>query len=78
MTEEKANNKIATMMMIWFLPTFFFGGVVEEDLYRSRFSEPSNFPFLETLNLKSFIYLCPEPYPEEHRKSLESHNIRLF
>lgn len=57
-------------------PTNF--SMVEEGLYRSGFPEPSNFPFLETLNLKSIIYLCPEPYPEEHRKFLESHNIRLF
>lgn len=52
--------------------------MVEDGLYRSGFPEPSNFPFLETLNLKSIIYLCPEPYPEEHWKFLESHNIRLF
>ncbi|KAJ8424474.1 hypothetical protein Cgig2_030682 [Carnegiea gigantea] len=57
-------------------PTNF--SMVEEGLYRSGFPEPSNLPFLETLNLKSIIYLCPEPYPEEHCKFVESHNIRLY
>ncbi|KAK9735817.1 hypothetical protein RND81_04G230300 [Saponaria officinalis] len=52
--------------------------MVEEGLYRSGFPQPSNFPFIETLNLKSIIYLCTEPYPEEHCKFLESHNIQLF
>ncbi|KAK9692208.1 hypothetical protein RND81_09G248600 [Saponaria officinalis] len=52
--------------------------MVEEGLYRSGFPEIDNFPFLETLNLKSIIYLCTESYPEEHLKFLESHNIRLF
>ncbi|KAH9606753.1 hypothetical protein KSS87_009536 [Heliosperma pusillum] len=57
-------------------PTNF--SMVEEGLYRSGFPESSNFPFLETLNLKSIIYLCTESYPEEHLKFLESHNIKLF
>jgi len=34
-------------------PTNF--SMVEEGLYRSGFPEPSNFPFLETLNLKSIM-----------------------
>ncbi|KAK9673472.1 hypothetical protein RND81_12G169400 [Saponaria officinalis] len=52
--------------------------MVEDGLYRSGFPEPSNFSFIETLNLKSIIYLCTEAYPEEHCKFLESHNIRIF
>ncbi|GAB4835386.1 Tyrosine-protein phosphatase dsp3 [Ancistrocladus abbreviatus] len=52
--------------------------MVEEGVYRSGFPEPSDFGFLQTLNLKSIIYLCPEPYPEEHCKFLRSQNIRLF
>ncbi|KAL8166243.1 hypothetical protein V2J09_007742 [Rumex salicifolius] len=52
--------------------------VVEEGVYRSAFPEIYNFGFLETLNLKSIIYLCPEPYPEEHCKLLDSHNIKLY
>ncbi|KAL2897720.1 Tyrosine-protein phosphatase DSP3 [Bienertia sinuspersici] len=50
--------------------------MVEDGLYRSRFPESVNLSFLETLNLKAIIYLCAEPYPEEHLKFLESQNIR--
>ncbi|XP_022746976.1 probable tyrosine-protein phosphatase At1g05000 isoform X1 [Durio zibethinus] len=52
--------------------------MVEEGIYRSSFPHPCNFAFLETLNLRSIIYLCPEPYPEENLEFLRSHNIRLF
>ncbi|KAL0874293.1 hypothetical protein Bca101_023998 [Brassica carinata] len=51
---------------------------VEDGIYRSGFPQLENFGFLSTLNLKSIIYLCPEPYPEENLKSLESNNIKLF
>ncbi|KAM1513748.1 hypothetical protein TB2_024863 [Malus domestica] len=30
------------------------------------------------LNLRSIIYLCHEPYPEENLEFLRSHNIRLL
>ncbi|KAH9670787.1 Tyrosine-protein phosphatase DSP3 [Citrus sinensis] len=52
--------------------------MVEEGIYRSGFPQSSNFPFLQTLNLRSIIYLCPEPYPEENLKFLAAQNIRLF
>lgn len=52
--------------------------MVEDRIFRSSFPKPSNFPFLQTLNLRSIIYLCPEPYPEENLEFLRSHNIRLF
>ncbi|KAK4794292.1 hypothetical protein SAY86_012286 [Trapa natans] len=52
--------------------------MVEEGVYRSGFPQPSNFAITDTLNLRSIIYLCPEPYPEENLKNLESRNIRLF
>ncbi|CAH9091151.1 unnamed protein product [Cuscuta epithymum] len=53
---------------------------VVEDLciYRSGLPRPSNFPFLQTLNLRSIIYLCPEPYPEENREFLRLNNVKLF
>ncbi|KAI3783753.1 hypothetical protein L1987_42839 [Smallanthus sonchifolius] len=51
---------------------------VEDRVYRSGFPQPSNFPFLETLQLRSIIYLCPEPYPEENLEFLKANNIRLF
>ncbi|KAK4748728.1 hypothetical protein SAY87_015314 [Trapa incisa] len=52
--------------------------MVEESIYRSGFPQPSNFAFLETLELRSIIYLCPEPYPEENIEFLNDQNIRLF
>ncbi|GAY50161.1 hypothetical protein CUMW_124610 [Citrus unshiu] len=52
--------------------------MVEEGIYRSGFPQSSNFPFLQTLNLRSIIYLCPEPYPLENLKFLAAQNIRLF
>ncbi|KAJ8753674.1 hypothetical protein K2173_026350 [Erythroxylum novogranatense] len=57
-------------------PTNF--SMVEDGIFRSGFPQPSNFPFLETLKLRSIIYLCPEPYPEENLKFLDSHSIKLF
>ncbi|KAM0061679.1 putative protein-tyrosine-phosphatase [Helianthus debilis subsp. tardiflorus] len=51
---------------------------VEDGVYRSGFPQPSNFAFLQTLHLRSIIYLCPEPYPKENLEFLEAHNIRLF
>ncbi|XP_014497140.1 probable tyrosine-protein phosphatase At1g05000 [Vigna radiata var. radiata] len=52
--------------------------MVEDCIFRSSFPTSSNFPFLQTLNLRSIIYLCPEPYPEENLEFLRSQNIRLF
>ncbi|KAG4992618.1 hypothetical protein JHK87_026075 [Glycine soja] len=52
--------------------------MVEDCIFRSGLPNPSNFPFLQTLNLRSIIYLCPEPYPEENLDFLRSQNIRLF
>ncbi|TYI31243.1 hypothetical protein ES332_A05G439500v1 [Gossypium tomentosum] len=52
--------------------------MVEEGIFRSGFPRPCNIAFLQTLNLRSIIYLCPEPYPEENLEFLRSHNIRLF
>ncbi|QCE12481.1 tyrosine-protein phosphatase DSP5 isoform X1 [Vigna unguiculata] len=52
--------------------------MVEDCIFRSGFPTSSNLPFLQTLNLRSIIYLCPEPYPEENLEFLRSQNIRLF
>ncbi|XP_044498570.1 tyrosine-protein phosphatase DSP3-like [Mangifera indica] len=57
-------------------PTNF--SMVEDAIYRSGFPRPENFGFLKTLNLRSIIYLCPEPYPEENLKFLGAQNIKLF
>ncbi|KAI3983561.1 hypothetical protein MKX01_000573 [Papaver californicum] len=52
--------------------------IVETGIYRCSFPNSSNFPFIETLNLKAILCLCPEPYPEENKKFLQSKNIKLF
>ncbi|KAJ4793808.1 Phosphotyrosine protein phosphatases superfamily protein [Rhynchospora pubera] len=52
--------------------------MVEDGIYRSGFPEPSNFPFLQTLKLRSIIYLCPEPYPQANVEFLKSNGIKLF
>ncbi|KGN66676.1 tyrosine-protein phosphatase DSP3 isoform X2 [Cucumis sativus] len=57
-------------------PTNF--SMVEDGIFRSGFPQPSNFSFLRSLNLRSIIYLCPEPYPEENLKFLKANNIKLF
>ncbi|CAK7340134.1 unnamed protein product [Dovyalis caffra] len=51
---------------------------VEDGIFRSGFPHPSNFGFLETLNLRSIIYLCPEAYPQENMDFLDAHDIKLF
>ncbi|XP_030540758.1 tyrosine-protein phosphatase DSP3-like [Rhodamnia argentea] len=57
-------------------PTNF--ATVEEGIYRSGFPRPPNLPFLRSLQLRSIVYLCTEPYPEENHNFLRSQNIRLF
>ncbi|XP_015071872.1 tyrosine-protein phosphatase DSP3 [Solanum pennellii] len=55
-----------------------FSAVEDNCIYRSGLPQPSNFPFLKSLNLRSIIYLCPEPYPEENLKFLRINSIKLF
>ncbi|KAL8233173.1 hypothetical protein R6Q57_002951 [Mikania cordata] len=52
--------------------------IVEDRIYRSGFPKPLNFRFLETLQLRSIIYLCPEPYLDENLEFLKAHDILLF
>ncbi|KAJ4752013.1 Phosphotyrosine protein phosphatases superfamily protein [Rhynchospora pubera] len=59
------------------VPPFNFA-MVDEGIYRSGFPTEENFDFLETLNLRSVVYMCPEPYPEENFKFLKAHGIKLF
>ncbi|KAM7268163.1 hypothetical protein ACFE04_010329 [Oxalis oulophora] len=59
------------------IPTKNFAMVVD-GIYRSALPQPSNFPFLKSLNLKTIIYLCPEPYPDENKEFVRSNNIRVL
>ncbi|KAK6149720.1 hypothetical protein DH2020_017245 [Rehmannia glutinosa] len=52
--------------------------MVDYGIFRSGFPDTPNFPFLETLGLRSIIYLCPEPYPEVNIQFLKANGIRLF
>ncbi|RWW08550.1 hypothetical protein BHE74_00033404 [Ensete ventricosum] len=53
-------------------------GVVDGGIFRSGFPISDNFPFLEALNLRSIVYLCPEPYPAANAEFVRSRGIRLF
>ncbi|XVE78387.1 hypothetical protein DITRI_Ditri13aG0140800 [Diplodiscus trichospermus] len=52
--------------------------MVDNGIFRSGFPDSANFSFLQTLNLRSIICLCPEPYPEANNEFLKSNGIRLF
>ncbi|CAM8928582.1 unnamed protein product [Rhodiola kirilowii] len=52
--------------------------MVEDGIYRSALPSEANFSFIETLGLRSVVYLCQEPYPEENLEFMRSRNIRLF
>ncbi|KAF7100152.1 hypothetical protein CFC21_108100 [Triticum aestivum] len=51
--------------------------MVDDGIYRSGFPAAANFRFLKSLNLRSIVYLCPEPYPETNTEFLEKNGIKL-
>ncbi|XP_059285303.1 probable tyrosine-protein phosphatase DSP4 [Lycium ferocissimum] len=61
----------------FFIPPLNFA-MVDNGIFRSGFPDVDNFPFLQTLALRSIIYLCPEPYPEANMEFLKANDIRLF
>ncbi|KAG5545642.1 hypothetical protein RHGRI_017952 [Rhododendron griersonianum] len=52
--------------------------MVDNGIFRSGFPDTANFSFLQTLGLRSILYLCPEPYPEPNVQFVKSNGIRLF
>ncbi|CAA7404726.1 unnamed protein product [Spirodela intermedia] len=52
--------------------------MVERGIYRSGFPETRNFSFLDSLGLRSVLYLSGEPYPETSAEFIRSRGIRLF
>ncbi|RWW71090.1 hypothetical protein BHE74_00021205 [Ensete ventricosum] len=60
-----------------FVPPLNFA-MVNDGVFRSGFPDTTNFRFLETLRLRSIVYLCPEPYPEVNMEFLASNSISLF
>ncbi|RCV08543.1 hypothetical protein SEVIR_1G341600v4 [Setaria viridis] len=51
--------------------------MVDDGIFRSGLPDAANFSFLLSLNLRSIVYLCPEPYPEENARFLEQNGIEL-
>ncbi|CAN6233273.1 unnamed protein product [Urochloa humidicola] len=43
--------------------------MVDDGIFRSGLPDAANFRFLLSLNLRSIVYLCPEPYPRRTRGS---------
>jgi tyrosine-protein phosphatase SIW14 len=60
-----------------FIPPLNFS-MVDNGIFRSGFPDTANFSFLQTLGLRSIVYLCPEPYPEPNMDFLKSNGIHLF
>ncbi|XP_058220395.1 tyrosine-protein phosphatase DSP1 [Rhododendron vialii] len=52
--------------------------MVDYGIFRSGFPDTANFSFLQTLGLRSILYLCPEPYPEPNVQFVKSNGIQLF
>lgn len=52
--------------------------MVDYGVFRSGFPDCANFSFLQTLGLRSIIYLCPEPYPVANSEFLNTNGIQLF
>ncbi|XP_074273094.1 inositol diphosphatase DSP4-like [Silene latifolia] len=52
--------------------------MVDNGVFRSGFPDLSNFSFLHSLALRSIIYLCPEPYPEDNMEFLKNNGIKLY
>uniref|UniRef100_A0A0E0DYN9 diphosphoinositol-polyphosphate diphosphatase n=1 Tax=Oryza meridionalis TaxID=40149 RepID=A0A0E0DYN9_9ORYZ len=51
--------------------------MVDDGIFRSGFPAAANFRFLKSLNLRSIVYLCPEPYPETNAEFLAKNGIKL-
>ncbi|OIW02759.1 hypothetical protein TanjilG_29535 [Lupinus angustifolius] len=74
--QEDENSKVVEGDDFLIPPLNF--AMVDNGIFRSGFPEPVNFSFLQTLRLRSIIYLCPEPYPETNLEFLKSNGIKLY
>ncbi|CAL5411730.1 unnamed protein product [Camellia sinensis] len=61
----------------FYIPPLNFA-MVDNGIFRSGFPDTANFPFLQSLGLRSIICLCPEPYPEPNAEFVKSNGIQLF
>ncbi|KAJ6416364.1 hypothetical protein OIU84_002252 [Salix udensis] len=60
-----------------FVPPLNFA-MVDNGIFRSGFPDSANFTFLQSLSLRSILYLCPEPYPEANSDFLKDNGVQLF
>ncbi|KDP20688.1 hypothetical protein JCGZ_21159 [Jatropha curcas] len=60
-----------------FVPPLNFA-MVDIGIFRSGFPDSANFGFLQSLGLRSIIYLCPESYPDANYEFLKANGITLF
>ncbi|CAI9090216.1 OLC1v1024942C2 [Oldenlandia corymbosa var. corymbosa] len=69
--EEEQQHRLS------YIPPLNFA-VVDNGIFRSGFPDSPNFSFLQSLSLRSIIYLCPEPYPKANMEFLKTNGIRLY
>ncbi|KAL5578737.1 hypothetical protein UlMin_011179 [Ulmus minor] len=60
-----------------FVPPLNFA-MVDNGVFRSGFPGSANFSFLQSLGIRSIVYLCPEPYPEANNEFLKANGISLY
>ncbi|KAF8106476.1 hypothetical protein N665_0139s0066 [Sinapis alba] len=75
--DEDDDDAVVSIEELNLIPPLNFS-MVDNGIFRSGFPDPANFSFLQTLGLRSIIYLCPEPYPESNIQFLKSNGITLF
>ncbi|KAE8771580.1 putative tyrosine-protein phosphatase [Hordeum vulgare] len=71
--EEAGEAEVSQLQLV---PPLNFG-MVDDGVFRSGFPDAANFRFLASLNLRSVVYLCPEPYPEQSARFLGRSGIKL-
>ncbi|KAF9672133.1 hypothetical protein SADUNF_Sadunf11G0009000 [Salix dunnii] len=72
---ERADEAIGEKEL--FMPPLNFA-MVDNGIFRSGFPDSANFTFLQSLSLRSILYLCPEPYPEANSDFLKDNGVQLF
>ncbi|KAM6585649.1 hypothetical protein CsatB_012651 [Cannabis sativa] len=60
-----------------FVPPLNFA-MVDCGVFRSGFPGSANFSFLQSLEIRSIVYLCPEPYPEANNEFVKANGIKLY
>lgn len=53
-------------------------GKVSDGIMRSAYPTPRNYPFLDTLNIKTFLCLCPVEIRNELREYARSKDIKIL